>query len=142
MRLLRRGAIGLVLGLALALLGMQTGCRGVKMAPVSGRVTYNGKPVKSGQVLFMTQNGVSGAAELDGDGRYQLQAGVGENMVTIESRGPGAPLGKVGPEGGPGYVKMKPGKLLVPERYISPMMSGLKFNVQSGQNTADFTLSD
>jgi hypothetical protein len=37
---------------------------------------------------------------------------------------------------------MAPGKLLIPERYISPMNSGLKFNVQEGSNTADLTLKD
>ena len=56
----------------LVLLGVQAGCGGVKTAPVSGRVTYKGKPVKSGSVLFISRNGVSGTSELDGDGRYQF----------------------------------------------------------------------
>jgi hypothetical protein len=138
MRLLRKGALALVL----ALLGMQTGCGGVTKAPVSGRVTYNGNPVKTGTILFLDPDGVAGASDLDGDGRYQLQAAVGENTVTVESRGEGKPVAKGGPEGGAGYGKMAPGKLLIPERYISPMNSGLKFNVRPGPNTADFTLKD
>jgi hypothetical protein len=143
MRLLRRGALALALGLVLALLGMQTGCGGIKKAPVSGRVTFRGKAVKSGKVIFLGPHGYSMGSDLDGDGRYQLQAAVGENTVTVESRGVGTPVTKLsGPEGGPGYVKTAPGKLLIPERYISPTHSGLKFNVQSGQNTADFALTD
>jgi hypothetical protein len=144
MQLVRREAFALVLGLVLALLGMQAGCGGVKKAPVSGQVTYKGKPVRTGQVIFLTANGFSAVSELDGDGRYHLEAAVGQNMVTVESRGVGKPLTKGGPGKGPGsgYTKMVPGKLLIPERYISPTNSGLKFNVQEGQNTADFTLKD
>jgi hypothetical protein len=143
MPLLRRGALALVLGLVLALLGVQAGCGGgVKKAPVSGRLTYNGKPVKSGHVMFLSANGVAGTGELDGEGRYKLQAAVGENTVTVESRGVGKPLAKQPPDAGPGYVKTAPGKLLIPERYFSPMRSGLKFTVQQGDNTANFDLTD
>ncbi len=142
MPILRRGALVLVPGLVLVLLAMQTGCGGVKKAPVSGRVTYNGKPVKSGHIMFMSTNGVPGTGELDGDGRYRLQAAVGENTVTVESRGLGKPLAKSSPEGGPGYVKTAPGRLLIPERYFSPMNSGLRFTVQQGDNTANFDLTD
>jgi hypothetical protein len=142
MPFLRRGALVSVLGLVLALLGMQAGCGGVKLAPVSGRVTYKGKPVKSGRVMFLSTNGVSGTGEFDGDGRYQLKAAVGENTVMVESRGLGKPLAKSSPEGGPGYVKTAPGRLLIPERYFSPMNSGLKFTVQGGENTANFDLTD
>jgi hypothetical protein len=46
------------------------------------------------------------------------------------------------PEGGPGRVRLAPGKLLIPDRYISPMNSGLKVNVQEGPNNADFDLKD
>jgi hypothetical protein len=140
MRLLRRAA--LALGLVPILLGMQAGCGGVRKAPVSGRVTYKGKPVKTGQILFLGPHGYATGSELDGDGHYELQAAVGENAVTVESRGVGKPVARRGPEGGPGYVKMAPGRLLIPERYISPMKSGLKLNVQSGPNTADFDLAD
>jgi hypothetical protein len=54
----------------------------------------------------------------------------------------GKPFTPGSPEGGPGFVKMIPGKPLIPERYYSPSRSGLKFNVQSGPNTADFSLTD
>jgi hypothetical protein len=142
MPLLQRGGLALVLGLVLALLGMQAGCGGPKRAPVSGRVTYKGNPVKTGRVMFLSTNGVPAAGELDGEGRYKLQAAVGENTVTVESRGLGKPLAKQPPDAGPGYVKTAPGKLLIPERYFSPMNSGLKFTVQGGENTANFDLTD
>ena len=63
-------------------------------APVSGRATYNGKPVRAGQIVFMNATGYPAVAELDGDGRYHLEAAIGENTVTVESRGPGIRLSK------------------------------------------------
>jgi hypothetical protein len=131
-----------VFGLVLALLGMQAGCHGAKRAPVSGRVTYKGKPVKTGHIMFLSTNGMPATGELDGDGHYRLQAAIGENTVTVESRGLGKPLAKSPPDAGPGYVKTAPGRLLIPERYFSPMNSGLRFAVQQGENTANFDLTD
>jgi len=136
MRVWRYGMMGLLV----ALLGLKAGCGAkVETSPVSGRITYRGKPVKSGQVLFLSPNGHPGHSELDQDGRYQLSAAVGENMVSIESRGPGTPMAKPTPEG---YTKMLPGKLLIPEKYLSGETSGLRVTVQRGENTANFELKD
>src|SRR5262245_37542958 len=82
----RRFAGALVLLLVL-------GCGGPKLAPVSGRVTLNGKPLANAHVSFQPiaapgeMNPGSGSyAITDADGRYTLRV--------VEGDRPGAHIGK------------------------------------------------
>jgi hypothetical protein len=125
-------------------LWVAVGCgRSPETAPVIGRVTYHGKEVKPGRVLFIGPNNHSAVSPLDEDGRYELRAAVGDNVVSVESRAPVAvpvkPAGAGPPEKGP----LPPiGKSLIPDRYLTPGSSGLKFSVKSGPNTFDIELKD
>jgi hypothetical protein len=80
----------LLLGLLLLL---AAGCGSSKIAPVSGRVTLNGKPLPNASVTFAPvggkgnqEPGPSSAGKTDADGRYTL--------ALIGQDGKGAMIGK------------------------------------------------
>lgn len=65
-----------------------TGCGGVDDAPVtvkiSGEVTYNGKPMPKGAIIFRSTDGVgkSISAEIT-DGKYEVECTLGNKRVEI-----------------------------------------------------------
>jgi hypothetical protein len=124
--------------LVLALAGLE-GCGPAKhpTAPVSGQVTFKGKPLTRGRVIFVHEAGPSAFGDIGPDGRYQLDAPVGPCGVAISCRED--PPANLPPE------KIQPGvfntRSLIPERYEDHMNSGFKFTVQRGKtNTADWVL--
>ena len=114
------------------------------MAKVTGKVTYNGKPVSKGTVTFITTvegGGRNATGEIQPDGSYKLQteapgdgAQLGEYKVTIYSHDD-VILDYTPP-------KPIPPKILVPEKYEKPGTSGLTKKVERGSNTINFDLVD
>ncbi|WP_254053627.1 hypothetical protein [Singulisphaera sp. GP187] len=113
------------------------------MAPVSGKVTYQGKPVPKGTITFasLAPEGRNATGQLDSDGSYTLQtenprdgALLGEYNVMIYAHD----------EVILDYIPRKPipPKILSPTKYEKPETSGLKATVKSGSNTFDFDLKD
>lgn len=125
----------LMLGLALVL---SIGCGKAKhpTAPVSGLVTYKNKPLTKGRVVFTHDAGHYAFGDIDKEGRYKLEAPVGECRVAVSLRED--PPENLPPE------KIVPGayntKSLIPEKYEDHMRSGLKFTIKEGGNTADWKL--
>lgn len=73
------------------------------IAPVSGTVTLDGRPLAKASVVFQSEKGVLSFATTDADGRYELiyirtdmGAGLGNNTVRIASKidGPVSPTWK------------------------------------------------
>ena len=123
------------------------GCGGGQpaVAPVSGVVRLNGKPLASGQVTFWPNSGRSAAGFITADGSFRLTtfrdgdgAPVGENRVTITEATAAA-------SGPPDVDRDQPNRAAerspIPAKYASPESSGLTFEVKRGQNTAEFDLS-
>ena len=130
--------------LALALLSF--GCSGEahhdETAPVHGTVTLDGKPLPYGQVVFQPLNGRIAKGVIE-DGKFTLGtyktadgAVLGRHRVSVTARktlegeepdAPGVPL-----LGGPS---------LIPERYGNSAVSGLEFEVTSGDNVFNIELS-
>ena len=142
--------------LACALL---SGCGGPKVAPVRGRVTYAGKPVPGGKILFYPESGRMAIGEIGADGTYTLTtftsgdgALVGAHRVAIESTrvGPGsmqAPTSieeeiELSKKGAPGGKVLVAGtvKWLVPQKYSLPETSDLTATVGSGPNEINFDI--
>lgn len=142
---------------ALFVFALVSGCtnadpKGPAMGDVSGRVTYNDKPVANANIVFLptARDTLAAAAITDEDGRYRLStrgvndgAIVGPFKVSIVARAPyDGPI----PEGmSPAYAKetfQHQGKPLIPERYFSPSTSGLIADVKKGSNSFDFPLND
>src|SRR5262245_46880168 len=83
------------------------GCRSGKepqLAPVEGTISYKGKPLSGGQIIFHSQVGRPYAADIGPTGTFKLNVAVGRCQVTVEHREPGAE----DPKGRPGMLL--PGK--------------------------------
>jgi hypothetical protein len=127
--------------LALVLLApLGCGRAGPEMARVTGKVTYQGKPVPKGTIAFIpVADGRNATGALAPDGTYRLQteepndgAQLGEYKVTISARDD-VVLDYTPP------VPIKP-KMLAPAQYENPETSGLKATVVRGSNVFDFDL--
>jgi hypothetical protein len=128
---------------AVALTPLGCGSSGPEMASVSGKVTYQGKPVPKGTIAFVATDPSrpNATGQLDANGFYRLQtresndgAELGDYDVTIYSHE--EPILQYIPK-----VPVKPQRLS-PAKYENPKTSGLKRTVKSGSNTFDFELTD
>ncbi len=149
-------------GLLLAgcLLGMVlTGCGGLRLGKVSGRVTVGGKPVPSGTIMFQPDAGPAAVGTIGPDGTYTLTtvkpedgAVVGAHRVTIQATtvGEGSLVEpksieeelQAARKKAPGGKILVPGRVdwIVPEKYSRVDTSTLTAKVEAGSNTIDFPL--
>jgi hypothetical protein len=102
-------------------------------ADVTGKVSYNGVPLKMGQVMFQPPSGALVSGDIKADGTYSLKGVIGPNAVTIVSRDPQPPMSADNPKS-----REEP-KSHIPPIYGTPAAE-LKFDVKAGQNKADFDL--
>jgi hypothetical protein len=123
----------------------------LETTPISGRVTYRGKPVPNGRIVFQPEEGRPAMAALDADGRYRLTtfkpgdgALLGKHRVTIEATRQigNAPQPKsraeefrLGAGGRPPVIEW-----LVPEKYARLRITPLKAEVTRSANTVNFDL--
>ncbi len=112
----------------LVLVALLLGCGSdVELAPIRGKVLYNGQPLKFGGVTFQPIAGEPATGTIQSDGSFTLTtfdegqgATVGKNQVRVtcyERQDPNAPPAKLGED--------VLGKLLIPQRYTSYDTSGL-----------------
>jgi hypothetical protein len=151
MRIRRTSRLSLIASFGFVFL--LTGCRGNSDRPplgrVSGKVTYNGKPVTAGSVIFTPANGGSGGhvatGHIESDGSYTLTtfdtgdgAVLGQHVVTVESREKldGPPMDKQG------RITYVPPKMTVPSKYTNPEKTPLRYTVEAGGKTIDLELKD
>jgi hypothetical protein len=105
------------------------GCGGdSNMAPVSGKVLLDGQPLTQGWVTTLPAAGRGARGLIQPDGSFVLGtddksdgAVIGLHQVAVTSYAVSADQG---PESGPG-------KLLVPEEYVSPSTSELTIDVKA-----------
>ncbi len=127
----------LVLAAFLGLVGC-SGRSGPAVGEVSGKVTFQGKPVAKGRVTFMnSQAGAGDDAELNPDGTYALKTPlpVGDYKVTVmplivrKSEGPRTPT-----------VGVELPAPDIPEKYRNTGTSDLKATVKEGKNELNFDM--
>jgi hypothetical protein len=146
--------MGFVLGMVL------TGCSGgPRLGKVSGRVTFNGKPVPTGTIMFYPDAGPAAVGAIGPDGTYTLAtikpgdgAVVGSHRVTIQATtvGPGSLVDpksfeeemQLAQRKDPKAKVLVPGKVdwIVQEKYSRPDTTDLTATVLPGTNTIDFLL--
>ena len=123
------------------------GCRpGPKIVPVSGKVTYNGKALKFGSVMFQPESGPLARGTIQPNGTFQLTTykdgdgcAVGTSKVRItcfQSQN----AGNVASQAEAGEVAA--GGLLIPKRYTSFGTSGITAEVRHGGKPFVFDLKD
>jgi hypothetical protein len=120
-----------------------------KLVPVSGTVTYKGKPVANADVTFAPEDGGRVATgHTDASGKFSLTtlalndgASVGNHRVSVTARGPDRPP-KPGEtsSGMPG--EMMPGEPTIPAKYFAPDTSGITQEVKRGTNHVTLDLKD
>jgi hypothetical protein len=123
-----------LLTLAIASIGCKKG--GPELAPVSGKVTYQGKPLPFGSVIFQPESGRTSTGDIQPDGTFRMAiagrgdgAAVGKNNVRIACFTNQDPSKK-----GPGGAAIALGKPLIPQKYLSCETSGIEVDVRSGSN--------
>ena len=110
-------------------------------APVTGKVTYKGKPVPNGTVMFVPEKGPAATGEIGTDGTYTL---------TTYSKNDGAVLGKhkiavTALADMSGRMPEDRNPLpppIVPEKYLDQDKSGLTREIKEGPNTVNLELKD
>lgn len=133
---------------------------------VKGVVTYNGKPLHGGNIIFYSDEGAY-ASTIQSDGTFQLSdLRPGTMTVTIETEAFNPDIGvpasgakkgpkgdgktpKGGPEAPPGggfgpapKDELRKLYLKIPAKYADKRTSGLRVEVTRGENTQHFELTD
>jgi len=139
------------LGLLLPLAGCSANAGMPKLGKVSGKVTYKGKPLEYGHIVFTPaagkggETGQSATGEIGSDGSYEMTtfntgdgAILGQHVITVEARNK-AEMPKVKPDSTIDYVLPKS---TVPSIYASAEKSPLRFTVKEGSQKYDIDLKD
>ena len=113
----------------LAAIVILCGCgqSGPEKFSVSGTVSYNGKLLPLGTVMFVPKEGpASGPVRIDADGKYKLEAIAGPTSVAVAAMPP-RKGGRPDPtlEGGFDYTGVPQVKSLIPKKYNRHHTSGL-----------------
>jgi hypothetical protein len=127
----------LVVGLA--------GC-GRGTTEVSGKVTYNGRPVTSGSVAFAAPDGSCVYADILPDGTYNASGvPVGELKIAVSSPDPrSTPSNDRGGRNPPKAKAATPapaGWVALPSKYAQPDQSGLSVTTTSKAMTHDIVMN-
>lgn len=146
-----------VLGLCASLILALGGCSGdpnlPKLGKVSGHVTYQGKPVEAGRVVFTPiagkggETGQSATGEISSGGSYSMTtfntgdgAILGQHVVTVVVREKGSE--DMGKPKADGTLDYKLPKLVTPSKYASAETSPLRCTVVEGGTTFDIEITD
>ena len=130
---------GYRLALFCAVLGMCVGCnRGrASLAPVTGTIEYNGKPLEQGMIVFYPAEGRSATGIIE-DGEI--------TEVSTYDPGDGAPLGHVKvvvtSVDRPDADMYTPKKSLIPVKYTQLQTTTLEADIERGKNVLEFQLTD
>src|SRR5215813_2690773 len=130
-------------GVALAFLTLAAvGCGG--RGDVSGKVTYNGKPLVFGTVQFEASDKTFKQGNIEQDGSYSIPGvPVGEAKVAVNSPNPKSgdfqPLQREGRPPPPPRPQI-PGWFPIPTEYQDLSKPRLTYTVKSGPNTFDIQL--
>jgi hypothetical protein len=138
----------LSVGACVALLWM-VGCSGEyptpEMAEVKGKITYKGKPLPGGTVVFQTTDGKNrGVAPIMANGTYSMKSPLGEVKAAVVTRNPSAES-MSNREKRPAVrevhmpTNVDP-KSLPPEKYERFETSGLSYTIKAGTNAIDIPL--
>jgi len=110
--------------------------------PVTGTVTYQGKPLPLGTVMFVAEDGPpSQPAPIDAHGVYRLEAVAGKHAVQVIAVPPRPGRPDPSADGGIDYTGSPEVESLIPAKYNRYHTSGIEVVVQpNAENTIDIQL--
>ncbi|MEN6405319.1 MAG: hypothetical protein ABFC77_02495 [Thermoguttaceae bacterium] len=136
-----RSVLCTTMALTIAICLTTTGCGRSDHAStvsVTGKVTFNGKPLQSGSVMFVPDTGRPAEGEIQSDGTFQLTtyakndgAAIGHHRVAITCTGPSKDTSG----------EASPGPSLIPEKYGDYKTSGLEVTVKDKNEPFVFELT-
>ena len=107
-----------------------------ELAPLTGKVTYNGKPLRFGAITIEHEYGQPATSKIQSDGTFSLSthgegegAAVGKRRVRIACFEGQDPARQTNPN-----TPISLGRLLIPEKYTSFETSGIVIDVRPGKN--------
>ncbi len=107
----------------------------VEMAPVTGRVLYNGEPLPYGSVMFQPPQGQPARGEIQPDGTFELgTAGLGSGAVVGRNKVRVTSFEAQHPQADPARFGEGLGRSLIPEKYGQYETSGLEVVLQPNAN--------
>ncbi len=113
--------------------------KGPDTYPVKGEVTFDGKPVDTGQITFRKAEGdhrpFSGQIK---DGKYELQAEAGKMTVEITAS---RPSGKMGEPASPDEKPEPIGEMYIPDKYNTKTELTADVAEKTDGNDIPFTLT-
>ncbi len=128
-----------IVGLSLLVL-LLSSCGGRPTGDVSGKISYNNRPLSLGTVAMIAEDGTV-ASGMISDGQYKVEGvPIGPATIIIHVYPPSPMMHPpTGPEAG---AKPKPRLIFVPipDRYSDASSSGLTYTVAKGQQTHDLAL--
>ena len=131
-------------GSALFVLCVLTGCTGCDrgFGQVTGKVSYQGQPLPSGDVVFIDGEGRHHPGAIAEDGVYVIDDVPAGPVKVIVMGPPQVPPGlrKPTPVPVPAAVESARPWVGIPERYKDPEKSGLAYTVKAGQQTINIDL--
>jgi hypothetical protein len=131
-----------VAGLGLAVVLAVAGC-GAETGTVSGKVTFNGRPLTFGMVAFVSADGRVASCSIEPDGSYKIdKILVGPAKISVQSLPPPPQMTPLGPDGQPlPQVREKAKEYVpIPDHYKEPQQSGLAYTVEPGAQMHDIEL--
>jgi hypothetical protein len=126
----------------LTLLLVGCGQDGPRTHLVKGTVSYQGKPLTLGTVMFVPADGPATAGTINADGTYSLESVPGKQRVSVTAVPP-VQGGRPDPsrEGGYDYTGATILPSLIPEKFGNYATSGLEVEVQPiAENKIDLEL--
>lgn len=86
------------------------GCGGVKAVDITGTVSFDGKPIPEGDIVFVPADGKqSPDAGKIVDGKFAMKAKVGKNNIRIQAMRGGGKVDKL--------MGTSPGENYIPDKY-------------------------
>jgi len=133
-------SLGVIAPVLLAAAGCGSG-ESLPLGTVEGQVTYQGKPLDHGRVVFTPDKGTTGpqaVGQIQSDGSFSMETGdragapLGTHVVTVHCRREPTPE-----EAKDIYFVPE---ALIPEKYFKEDQSPLRFEVKEGHNDYSIVL--
>jgi hypothetical protein len=110
----------------------------LEVALVTGLVTFDGKPLGQGTVIFTPTKGRGARGEISSDGSFTLSTYGEEDGATVG----GHQVSIIALEGEVAFESDQQQRWLIPSHYGAPSTSGLECEVEAGkENRPSFDLS-